>query len=290
MGNDIYNVHVRMSGGLGNQLFQLSAGMYAARQYPGAKVRLDNLFLRAYETSRNLEVGFVVNHLPSVGISTLSGGWAGLASRLRLGRLLDTAWCGYACIGSTEGLKRLQGTPCSWVVLDGYFQHPDFVSSALDRQALFAKLSEEFGYLLERVPSPPHVPRVGIHIRRGDYVSSKTASNVFQTIPLDYYRSAINRFPIDAKFLVFGDDPSLVSAFAKEIGGIDISSLGMTLTEDFMLLALCDHYIIANSTFSWWASYLGWKDEKRVISPRDWYFEQGRNQSNPLLLPYFELV
>ena len=283
------NVFVRLSGGLGNQLFQLCAGLYAAGPPSGGKVLLDTRFLGAYETSRDLEVGFVAKHLSNVCITSASG-MAGLATRLRLGRVLDTSLGGYACIGSSESLKRLQGKPCSWVVLDGYFQHPDFVFSALDRQTLFAELSEEFAYLIERVSSPPGVPRVGIHIRRGDFVSSKAASSVFQTIPLDYYRSAINRFPTDAKFLVFGDDPELTSSFAKEIGGTDTSSLGMTLSEDFMLLALCDHYIIANSTFSWWASYLGWKDAKRVISPKNWYFKPGRNQSNPLLLPYFELM
>ena len=283
------NIFVRLSGGLGNQLFQLCAGLYAAGPPSGGKVLLDTRFLGAYETFRDLEVGFVAKYLSNVCITSASG-MAGLATRLRLGRVLNTSLGGYACIGSSESLKRLQRKPCSWVVLDGYFQHPDFVFSALDRQTLFAELSEEFAYLIERVSSPPGVPRVGIHIRRGDFVSSKAASNVFQTIPLDYYQLAINRFPTDAKFLVFGDDPELTSSFVKEIGGIDISSLGMSLTEDFMLLALCDHYITANSTFSWWASYLGYNESKRVIAPRNWYMDKDRSLNNPLLMKYFELL
>jgi hypothetical protein len=290
MGAGIRNVLIRMSGGLGNQLFQLSASLYAVRQYPKAKVWLDTRFLGIYEAVRNFEIDFILKYLPEVGVAKSPMVMAGLASRLRLGRLLDASCAGYACIGSTDRLKLLQSEPCSWLVLDGYFQHPDLALPSLDRQNLFAKLSAEFSYLLERVSSPFGLPRVGIHIRRGDFVTSKAASNVFKTIPLEYYRAAVKKFSADTLFLVFGDDPALTSAFAKEINGIDIPSLGLSLREDFMLMALGDHYIIANSTFSWWAAYLGHSDSKRVISPRYWYVDFQRSETNPLLLPYFDLL
>ena len=175
-------------------------------------------------------------------------------------------------------------------MLDGYFQHPDFALPKIDRQILFSKLSAEFSYLLKRVPSPSELRRVSIHIRRGDSVSSKAASTVFNTIHLEYYRSAIKMFPSHTLFLIFGDDPTLVSTFAKEIGGIDVPSLHLSLKEEFMLMALCDHYIIANSSFSWWPSHLGYSDSKRVISPRHWYVDIERSNKNPLLMPYFELL
>lgn len=281
---------IRMSGGLGNQLFQLGAGLYAVRQYPRSKVWLDTRFLGKYEAVRNFEIDFIVKHLPGVGVAKSSMGMAGLASRLRLGRLLDASYAGYACIGSTDRLKQLEGEPCSWLVLDGYFQHPDLALPALDRQNLFAKLYTEFSYLLERIQSSSGVSRVGIHIRRGDFVTSKAASNVFKIIHFEYYRAAVKKFSANTMFLVFGDDSELTTAFAKEINGIDIPSLGLSLKEDFMLMALCDHYIIANSTFSWWAAYLGHSDHKRVISPRHWYVDFQRSESNPLLLPSFELL
>lgn len=284
------DVLVRMSGGLGNQLFQVSAGLYAIRQYPRAKVWLDTRFLGKYEAARNFEIDFIVKHLPNVGIIKSAGGMAGLASRLRLGRLLDTSFAGYACISSIDELKKLKSKPWYWLVLDGYFQHSDLSLPALDRQEIFSKIATEFAYLIERIPSPIGVPRVGIHIRRGDFVSSKAASNVFQTIHLDYYRAAVSKFSTDSKFLVFGDDPELTSIFAREIDGIDIPSCRLSLQEDFVLMSLCDHYIIANSTFSWWAAHLGLSREKRVISPRRWYVDNQRSNTNPLLLPNFELL
>ena len=215
---------------------------------------------------------------------------APLFSRLRVARLVDGSYAEYAFIGSIERLKRLQMQTCSCLVLDGYFQDPELSLSEFDRQNLFAKLAAEFSYLLETAPVRSNLPRVGIHIRRGDYITSKDASNVFKTIPIEYYRTAIKKLSFNNLFLIFGDDPALTNALAKEINGVDINSLGFSTKEEFMLLSLCDHYIIANSTFSWWASYLGYSNTKRVISPRNWYFDQERSEKNPLLMPYFEIL
>ena len=40
---------------------------------------------------------------------------------------------------------------------------------------------------------------------------------------------------------------------------------------DFCLMSLCEHNIIANSSFSWWASYLNKHINKKIIAPRNWF-------------------
>jgi len=283
------NIIVRLSGGLGNQIFQLNAALYAANGSPNASVILDNRFLASYDSARDFEIQFILNKLSDTAIYTDLTGLPAWASKLRLGKLFDNSFGQYAFLSSTSQLRSLKGFPYKWVVLDGYFQSPQLALSQSQRSSLFRSLSQEYFYLRHNLALNPQTPVVSVHIRRGDYVASKSASSVFKTISLNYYRATARCFGTEVVFLVFGDDPLITSQFAKEVGGIDVATRGLALKEEFMLMALCDHHIIANSTFSWWASYLGYVPGKRVIAPKDWYVDANRSRLNPLLLPHFEL-
>jgi hypothetical protein len=281
---------VRLSGGLGNQIFQLNAALYAASASPNACIVLDNRFLSNYESARDFEIQFILANLSNTSIYSNPTGLPAWASRMRFGKLFDRSIGKFAFLSSTVQLRRLKVSSYKWLVLDGYFQSPEFSMPRIQLLELFERLSQKYFYLRNNLSLNFHVPLSSIHIRRGDYVSSKSASSVFKAISLNYYRAAVRSFGADVMFLVFGDDPLITSQFAKEVGGIDIATLGLALSEEFMLMALCDHHIIANSTFSWWASYLGYVPGKRVIAPKDWYIDANRSRLNPLLLPHFELI
>ena len=280
---------VRLHGGLGNQLFQISLAIKLQSLIGRGSIFLDSRFLKSYETKRNIEIGFLLNHVSGVA-SDRSPHWLNLvASRFRFGRLLNCCIGYFSFIGTTQKLFSLKLGHFKYFVLDGYFQNPTTLIDEGFRLRLRDILFSERRVLLQSVRKES-VSMVGIHIRRGDYVSSKAASGVFRTISIDYYREAVKSFGADVKFIVFSDDHATASAFADEVNGLDATSMALPLADEFCLLAACDHYIIANSTFSWWASYLGGAPGKRVISPRRWYLDEKRNIANPLLLSNFELI
>lgn len=285
------SVVVRMCGGLGNQLFQMSASLYVAKKNIVDSVDLDCRFLDTYETPRNLEIGFLLKYIPNVNFNMSLSGFSKTISRLRIAKLFNLNFLCFSFINSSAELVRSTQTPTkNLFFLDGYFQDPILIENVLDREYIFRSLARDFAYLFKKIESNESKCKVALHIRRGDFITSKSASKTFKTVELDYYRQAIKKFPKNIELLVFGDDPKITALFAKEISGINIGDFKLTSVEEFTLLAMADHYIIANSTFSWWASYLGYNNTKRVIAPRNWYVDKNRSLSNPLLMKYFELL
>lgn len=122
---------------------------------------------------------------------------------------------------------------------------------------MLAKLQISYRQILSQ-------PNCAIHIRRGDYLKSP---GYYRAFDLDYYWRAIELFP-DRQFLIFSDDLD----YAKHvfIGSHFSFAERNSDEEDLYLMSLCDHQIIANSTFSWWGAYLR-QLPCRIISPRDWF-------------------
>lgn len=118
-------------------------------------------------------------------------------------------------------------------------------------------------------------PLVGVHIRRGDvayaHETLKSPESVgYRLLSMDYYREAMSHFP-GSQFLIFSDDPSWV---AGEFSSSEAFIAGRNSElVDFFALSYCNHQIIANSTFSWWAAWLNRNGTKTVIAPKDWYID-----------------
>lgn len=107
-----------------------------------------------------------------------------------------------------------------------------------------------------------HLDQVGIHVRRGDYVRNPFYVDLMET---DYYERAMQEFP-NSEFIVFSDDIEWCKR--QEIFRDCEFSEGDEIT-DLNRLASCRGIIMANSSFSWWASYLS--TDSKVIAPKAWY-------------------
>ncbi len=149
------------------------------------------------------------------------------------------------------------------VIPDLFLQDPKYFEKYSDDiKKLFG---EGIGYL----------DQVGIHVRRGfnplvptepKYNENPFYVDLFST---DYYEKAMAIFP-NEKFLVFSDEPEWCKEKFKNNPNVQVMEKHDTI-EDFNLLASCKGIIGANSSFSWWASYLCSMPNAKIVFPKKWY-------------------
>ncbi len=110
---------------------------------------------------------------------------------------------------------------------------------------------------------------VAMHIRRGDYtgISEWTLPMTFYDVALEKIRKTM---PVQRVY-VFSDDISFCEQyFNNRYNDIEFIYPGKTakgLIEEFKAMACFRNIIIANSTYSWWAAFLG-EEDKKVYCPR----------------------
>ncbi|MDR2889347.1 MAG: alpha-1,2-fucosyltransferase, partial [Lachnospiraceae bacterium] len=138
-----------------------------------------------------------------------------------------------------------------------------------------------YQYLIE------HSEAISVHIRRGDYL---LADEVYGGICTDeYYETAIaymkTRYP-DCVLYVFSNDlkwaKNWLETRYRKAGETELPDNFCLIEEttehtgflDMMLMSKCKHNIIANSSFSWWASWINANEDKCIIAPDVWYNNQ----------------
>lgn len=117
---------------------------------------------------------------------------------------------------------------------------------------------------------------VCISVRRGDYVSNPELNYTFNICDKNYFDKAIKEIKerIDNPVLIFfSDDITWCKEnFGKKIElPVYFESGNDDLAEKISLMSACKHFIISNSTFSWWAQWLATNENKIVVSPSKWY-------------------
>jgi len=113
---------------------------------------------------------------------------------------------------------------------------------------------------------------VSVHVRRTDYVGNPDVAVCGE----DYFKRAIRLLRErheGLEFHVFSDDPKWCSEHLAE-DGVAIRALpeaeGDAL-HDLFLMSRASHHIICNSSYSWWAAWLGEKPGQQVILPERWF-------------------
>jgi hypothetical protein len=156
-------------------------------------------------------------------------------------------------------------------VVRGYFQSYKYFRSIEDELR-----TELRGLLSEAVPVPPGMKEkladpasVAVHVRRTDYLKHPDLMICGES----YYRAAIARLRDEvpgAKFMIFSDDPSWCREVFRDADQEVAGIASANPLHDLWLMSLASHHIIANSTYSWWAAWIGDKPGQRVLMPDRW--------------------
>lgn len=236
-----------LKGGLGNQMFQWAVGKNLSIKY-GQKLFLDISYYIQNPSNRKFEL----NKFQNLNYS--------LTDDLKLISNLPT-------VVEPSSFEFLNiHVPVDGIRLDGYWQTENYFLDHKEEILKDFNISEETkNELIKRYPLVTK-NSVSIHIRRTDYVTS----NGFHPLQnIQYYNKALNIIRDYENILIFSDDINWCKENIKLDNSIFIENNDNV--EDLHLMSMCNHNIIANSSFSWWGAFLNKNLNKKIIAPNNWF-------------------
>ncbi len=273
---------IKLEGGLGNQLFQYAHAVALQKKYGGKLIIDKHAFTRRQIRSCAIENYCLCNNV-SFSMSLLEKlvsyyyiTFCRLLYKYRKVRS-SADYHRYVKRGlyfqyQTRGFDSLV-KPCQSInYVAGNWISPLFFSAAeLEvKQSLVYNdnLSTKSQQYLEEISSSESVC---VHIRLGDYLDPKWKDKLFVCTPV-YYKEAINIVKSkvkNPKFFVFSNRHKDFEMIQRDyaLGDVVYVDIGNSDVEDMELMRNCKHFIMSNSTYSWWSQFLSNNPNKVVVAP-----------------------
>lgn len=259
---------IKVTGGLGNQMFIYAFYLNMKRRYP--HVRLDLSDMMHYK----VHYGYEMNHvfgLPHTEFcinQTLKKVMEFLFFKTILERKQD--------LTTLDAFEKEYAWPL--IYFKGFYQSERFFADITDevRRAFTFDLSRASAQslaMMAQMDADPHA--VSLHVRRGDYLEPKHWATTGSVCQLPYYQHAIaemNKRISTPSYYVFSDDMEWVKEHLPLGHAVYVDwNKGEASWQDMMLMSHCKHHIICNSTFSWWGAWLNPRTDKVVLMPERWF-------------------
>ena len=156
----------------------------------------------------------------------------------------------------------------------GYFQSEKyFLKNKNKILSLFECPEEIFKKLVSKYPQINEGNTCSLHVRRGDYLN---LPDHHPTQSIEYYKKSVSLIGNDKTYFIFSDDIE----WCKNNFDFIEKKVYCEFNEDYedlYLMSLCENNIMANSSFSWWGSWLNQNINKKVVAPKNWF---GPSKSN----------
>lgn len=285
---------IQLAGGLGNQMFQYA--LYLQLKSLGKDVKIDDV--SGFEQDRQRTPA-----LAPFGITYEK------ASAKEIEKMLDASmlpWhrvrrklCGRKRKSYFEEDKLFHPDVLSRddIYLEGYWQTEKYFQSVaeqtrsaydIDRLLSYVRSMEsthnagaagtDTRYTDDYLQAITSGESVSVHIRGGDYLTPENRALFGNICTEAYYREAMRqmkkKYP-DCRFYLFTNDKDWAQETAGPFPAQDVTVVELPDASyrdygEFVLMSRCRHNILANSSFSWWASYLNPNPDKTVYVPDKW--------------------
>jgi hypothetical protein len=255
---------LQLQGGFGNQLFQLATGLSIARERQATLVVDRFSYLRPDMRDYALEsfektFGFKSTVLGRVYFRPFK---------------LVTEQQEFG-----EFSKPVTESPI--LKIRGYFQNPTIAPSSIrDISSHLNSLKREY----ESDFCNCSLNHVGVHIRRGDYLSIKANASNFGVLSDNYYLEAMNSYDVSTShFVLYSEDEIDVTKYFPD--NISITNAHSPKEPRQLLIHMIqnEHFIMSNSSLSWWAAKCIQQTilNSKIVSPSTWF--RGYPQSKVMI-------
>lgn len=273
-------VIIRLKGGMGNQMFQYAFGLRAARAL-GTELQVDLSLLldRARgkdHVYRDYDLTiFEVPHQFLVNPTILRTLYATKSSKIcKATRKWLTRGRNYVREPHFEVSKTILQQPKNNTIYEGWWQSERYFSDISEEvRKIFTFVHPILTTSESLFKQIKNTNSICLNVRRTDFLKVDDLN----TTNKDYFLNAAKKMAdlVDnPHFFIFSDDVEWCAKnlnLAHPTTLVDHSHKGEKFGNYLQLMKACQHFIIPNSSFAWWAVWLNENKDKNVIAPKNWF-------------------
>ena len=269
---------IELSGGIGNQLFQYSFGRYVSDKTNAevSYIYAPKGMTETVHRSKLVDFQFLdkqrIQERNLISSNLARAGRYAIIRSEKLRRILKSYFGYYAQEGSGYDAEFFNHSNPSFV--RGYFQSYLYSSEIKENLILDFNLTSPTTNFKNYASDAKRIKPIMVHVRQGDYVGLMNSVGMLSE---DYYLNGIcqllEKLP-NSEVWMFSDNPKGLGRLIELIrlqntAGVRVIS-ELSDSESLKLMSMGAGIVIANSTFSWWAAFLG-NYEELVVSPVPWF-------------------